>query len=127
MVIPRDTHPVQLWLNLMIVAGSYLLPRHSLSLLTAAFGAVFSLAFAPSFAVGQMVTANDDVVEDSNVPKWLRDRPLGLTFGYVTAFEGSGELTPSISLASDYSSAKAARSPLEPSARRLFCPPRPSA
>jgi hypothetical protein len=97
----------------MIVAGSYLLPRHSLSLLTAAFGAVFSLAFAPSFAVGQMVTANDDVVEDSNVPKWLRDRPLGLTIGYTTAYEGAGELSLSISLASDYSSAKAARSPLQ--------------
>ncbi len=87
--------------------------RQSLSLMTLAVGAVLSvLALAPQ-AAGQMVTANDDVVADSNVPKWLRDRPLGLTFGYVTAFEGSGELTPSISLASDYSSAKAARSPLQ--------------
>ena len=82
----------------------------TLSLLVGALA--LTSAYAP-VAAAQMVVANDDVVGESRVPKWLRDRPLGLTIGYVTSYEGSGELSPSIGLASDYSSAKAARAPLQ--------------
>jgi len=81
-------------------------------LLASVFAAALSVV-SNSVAAGQMVVANDDVIQDSPVPKWLRDRPLGLTIGYVNSYEGSGEVSLSVGLASDYSSAKAARAPLQ--------------
>ena len=77
-------------------------------LITLAASCVFSFP-----AVGQMVKANDDVLPDSRVPGWLQDRPLGLTYGYYSPYEGSGELLPSIGLASDYGSATSAGSALQ--------------
>ena len=82
----------------------------------AVFAAVLSTLVGFAWAVpaaAQLVTANDDVVVESRVPKWLRGRPWGLTVGYDTPYEGSGELELTINLASDYSSAKASRSPLQ--------------
>ena len=47
------------------------------------------------------------------VPGFLRDRPLGLVVGIQPSFEGSGDLVPTYGLASDYSNAFSARSPLQ--------------
>ena len=47
------------------------------------------------------------------VPGFLRGRPLGLVVGIQPSFEGSGDLIPTYGLASDYSNAFSARSPLQ--------------
>lgn len=72
--------------------------------------AAFSL---PGTASAQLFGANDDVRPESRVPGFLRNRPLGLTIGLDTPYEGSGELSMTFGLAADYGSAKAARAPLQ--------------
>ena len=83
-------------------------------------------ALAMSFsgpASAQTVTLRDPafdlnpVPSNSNtapwVPGFLRGRPLGLVVGIQPSFEGSGDLIPTYGLASDYSNAFSARSPLQ--------------
>ena len=83
-------------------------------------------ALAMSFsgpASAQTVTLRDPafdlnpVPSNSNtapwVPGFLRGRPLGLVVGIQPSFVGSGDLIPTYGLASDYSNAFSARSPLQ--------------
>lgn len=67
----------------------------------------------PTPAGAQRVLVSPAAQAESNVPKWLRGRPWGITVGYDSAYEGSGELGLTINLAADYGSAQAARSPLQ--------------
>lgn len=90
------------------------LKRSTFALISAILATLtLSLAGTSTTALAQRVQAQDDVEQDSRVPGWLRDRPLGLTWGYYTSYEGSGELIASIGLASDYSSAMSAASALQ--------------
>lgn len=91
--------------------------------LIAAFIAMVLVGSGFSTAAAQTVTLRDPAFDLNPVPSgqnqgpwvpgFLRDRPLGLVVGIKPSFEGSGELTPTYRLASDYSSAFAARSPLQ--------------
>ena len=89
-----------------------------------AFVGLAALAMALSTpASAQTVTLRDPafdlnpVPSNSNtapwVPGFLRGRPLGLVVGIQPSFEGSGDLIPTYGLASDYSNAFSARSPLQ--------------
>jgi len=84
--------------------------------------AALAMAFSGP-ASAQTVTLRDPafdlnpVPSNSNtapwVPGFLRGRPLGLVVGIQPSFEGSGDLIPTYGLASDYSNAFSARSPLQ--------------
>ena len=89
-----------------------------------AFVGLAALAMALSTpASAQTVTLRDPAfdlnpVPSTNntapwVPGFLRGRPLGLVVGIQPSFEGSGDLIPTYGLASDYSNAFSARSPLQ--------------
>ena len=89
-----------------------------------AFVGLAALAMALSTpASAQTVTLRDPafdlnpVPSNNNtalwVPGFLRGRPLGLVVGIQPSFEGSGDLIPTYGLASDYSNAFSARSPLQ--------------
>lgn len=67
----------------------------------------------PGTALAQMTAANADLQASNGLPGFLRNRPLGLTVGLDTPYEGSGELRLTYGLAADYGSALAARVPLQ--------------
>ncbi len=89
-----------------------------------AFVGLAALAMALSTpASAQTVTLRDPAFDRNPVPSnkntapwvpgFLRGRPLGLVVGIQPSFEGSGDLIPTYGLASDYSNAFSARSPLQ--------------